>query len=63
MEQKKIRKIEATEKAVKDATIYCRVSTGSAAQIKSLQSQVSALTRIVYYIPNHSKLQIKGHIH
>jgi len=47
-----IRRIEAYEKAIKNAAIYCRVSSGKARQLNSLTAQISALTRMVYYIPS-----------
>lgn len=52
MEAKSIRKIDAYEKAIKNAAIYCRVSSGKARQLNSLTAQISALTRMVYYIPS-----------
>lgn len=47
-----IRKIEAYEKAIKNAAVYCRVSSEKASQLNSLTAQISALTRMVYYIPS-----------
>lgn len=52
MKAKSIRKIDAYEKAIKNAAIYCRVSSGKARQLNSLTAQISALTRMVYYIPS-----------
>ena len=52
VDAKNIKKIDAYEKAIKNAAIYCRVSSGKARQLNSLTAQISALTRIVYYIPS-----------
>lgn len=52
MGAKSIRKIDAYGKSIKNAAIYCRVSSGKARQLNSLTAQLSALTRMVYYIPS-----------
>lgn len=52
MDTKNIRKIDAYKKAIKNAAIYCRVSSGKARQLNSLTAQISAPTRMVYYIPS-----------
>lgn len=52
MATKKVKKIDVQKKQIKNAAIYCRVSSGKSSQLTSLTTQVSALTRIVYFIPN-----------
>lgn len=47
MGAKSIRKIDASEKTIKNAAIYCRVSSGKERQLNSLTAQISALTRMV----------------
>ncbi len=51
MGAKSIRKIDTSEKTIKNAAIYCRVSSGKERQLNSLIAQISALTRMVYYLP------------
>lgn len=50
MGAKNIRKIDANDNTIKSAAIYCRVSSGKARQLNSLTAQISALTRMVYYL-------------
>lgn len=40
------------KKVIKNAAIYCRISSEKARHLNSLTTKISALTRMVYYIPS-----------